>query len=371
MNIFEILTESVPTRIQHIEDLVLTNGYSGAIQGISALENVIKTNAKSATIKWDGTPGIIWGRDSSGNFILTDKSGFSAKTYDGKFKNIKELETSISNRKGGGREKLIGVYKKIWPILEKSIPENFVGFIQGDLLYTSVPKIVNDFYVFTPNIVTYKISVDSDIGQKIKKSKIGVAIHSYIKDENSFPEPISRNFILNTTPDLAVFTPWLESRNKLSFDLSKIDTVKKEILNQKYVLSKTLDPVILKSAGIYDFSEILKKYINSKVRTGNLSNYVKDFPKWLKTDNMSEPKKARCLDYFNKNIINFNIIFNIFDKIMRLKNEIIKSLDSSSQEIQAYIGETPGGEGYVISNNKTPIKLVNRDIFSKVLFGSH
>ena len=140
------------------------------MQGINTLENLVKSNANSATIKFDGKPAIIFGRDEAGEFILTDKSGFGAKTYNGKFKSIKELANVIGNRKGEGREELVKIYQTIWPLLEKDTPIKFRGFVQADLLYISPPKVVDNFYVFTPNVVTYKVPVSSDLGNLIKDS---------------------------------------------------------------------------------------------------------------------------------------------------------------------------------------------------------
>ena len=370
MKIEEILLEAVPARIQHIEDLVLTNGYDGAMQGLETLENLVKSDANSATIKFDGKPAIIFGRNQVGEFILTDKSGFGAKTYNGKFKSIKELEKVVGSRKGEGREELVQIYKTIWPLFERDTPKNFRGFIQADLLYTSVPKLVDNFYIFTPNVVTYKVPVDSDLGNLIKVSKIGIAVHTFLRDFNSSPEPLDRSFALNNIPEVAIFTPWL-STNKLSFDLSKINSLKKNVIQQKSTLSKLLDINILKTSGIQDLGEILKKFVNSKVRSGNLSNYVTDFPKWLEQENMSGPKKQRCLNYFTNNIKAFFTVFNIFDAIMRLKNDVVSTIDKVSNNIQASVSGNSGGEGYVISNKSGPLKLVNRGIFSKALFNNH
>ena len=59
----------------------------------------MKTNPQEATIKWDGSPALIFGRSSEGEFILTDKSGFGAVTYDGKAKSAEALKQMFLNRK--------------------------------------------------------------------------------------------------------------------------------------------------------------------------------------------------------------------------------------------------------------------------------
>jgi hypothetical protein len=52
----------------------------------------------TTSVKWDGSPAVVFGVDENGNFILTDKSGFTAKGYDGKAKSAKEIETMIKRR---------------------------------------------------------------------------------------------------------------------------------------------------------------------------------------------------------------------------------------------------------------------------------
>ena len=72
-------------RIQHAEDVVFWEGSKGAIRAVESLKKLASGGHKDVTIKWDGSPAIIFGRDEiSGEFVLTDKSGFGAKGYDGK-----------------------------------------------------------------------------------------------------------------------------------------------------------------------------------------------------------------------------------------------------------------------------------------------
>ena len=163
---------------------------------------------------------------------------------------------------------------------------------------------------------------------------------------------------------------WL-STSKFSFDLSKIASLKKNISQNKTILSKILDTNALKNAGIYDLGEILKKFVNSKVRSGNLTNYVRDFSKWLENENMSDSKKQRCLSYFVDNVVGFTLVFRIFETIMNLKNDVVDTIDKASTGIQASVSGNSGGEGYVVSDRNGPLKLVNRGIFSKALFNNH
>jgi hypothetical protein len=170
----EILTEGA--RIDHLEDLVF-QGAPGIQRAIKFLTDSHKMGAHT-TIKWDGRPAIIFGRNDKGEFVLTDKGGFNAKSYDGMVTKPGGYAEMFANR-SGDYSGLIKMYKTIFPLLERAVPESFRGYIQGDLMYVGRPKKKNDAYSFTPNTVTYEVDANSDIGRIVGKSDMGVAIHSY------------------------------------------------------------------------------------------------------------------------------------------------------------------------------------------------
>ena len=81
---FKIVNEGA--RIDHAEDVIFFEGSKGAIRVLEAFKDLAAGDTQSTTIKWDGSPAVIFGRDDKGDFIFTDKSGFVAKGYDGKSK---------------------------------------------------------------------------------------------------------------------------------------------------------------------------------------------------------------------------------------------------------------------------------------------
>ena len=93
----EFITEAMTdARIQHAEDIVFFEGSKGAIRVLDALKKLEQGGHKDVTIKWDGSPAIIFGRNDNGDFILTDKGGFVAKGYDGKAKSGDEVAQMLS-----------------------------------------------------------------------------------------------------------------------------------------------------------------------------------------------------------------------------------------------------------------------------------
>ena len=73
----------------------LTKGSAGAKKAIATLHQV-EQQPNTVTVKWDGSPAVIFGRNEKGEFILTDKSGFTAKGYDGKVTSADDLEGMLT-----------------------------------------------------------------------------------------------------------------------------------------------------------------------------------------------------------------------------------------------------------------------------------
>ena len=71
MKIREILSESrilvESARIQHAEDILFWEGSKGAVRAIQSLINMEKGGSKATTVKWDGSPAVIFGRDEFRN----------------------------------------------------------------------------------------------------------------------------------------------------------------------------------------------------------------------------------------------------------------------------------------------------------------
>jgi hypothetical protein len=73
------IMEAANPRIEHIEDLVFERGTRGVREALDIIMHAAEDTRKTTTVKWDGKPAIIWGRKPTGEFVLTDKSGFTAK----------------------------------------------------------------------------------------------------------------------------------------------------------------------------------------------------------------------------------------------------------------------------------------------------
>ena len=360
----EVLNEGA--RIDHAEDIIFWEGSKGAKRVLQSFLDLEKQGYKNLTIKWDGSPAVIFGRNQDGQFILTDKAGFVAKGYNGKVTSGEDLEKMFLARGGGSPKSdeykaFAGQMKSVFDVFKSAIPENVRGYFKGDLLYFTKPSIQNNQYVFKPNIVTYQVDANSELGQKIAKSVSGVVVHSF-NDESGTEMPVKDLSVFQGEKLLVIPPVTIQQPPKI--DTAKIKQVLSLITNSGASIDKMLDDATLSSLKLSDFKDILYKYINSKVDSG-LSDLGKDFEKWIATGaKLTEVKRQRLLKYIEDNRQAFNAMWDIVGGIMDIKESIIKDIDQQPMPVKAFIGNVPSGEGYVLSHPEGSIKFVSRPTFS-------
>jgi len=357
----ELLLEAA--RIQHIEDIIFWEGSRGALRAVKSLESLQAGNTKDLSVKWDGSPAIIFGRNQSGQFVLTDKNGFVAKSYNGKPTSAVELEKMFLGR-GSNKDisyrQFAANMKSVWPIFEESVPTEFRGYFKGDLLYFNTPKLENGRYIFKPNIVTYSVSETSELGKKISKSVVGVVVHRIV-DEAGTEYPI-KDLNLFKGARLLVIPPIIVQKPPV-IDKGILRKLESSIKRNARDIDSLLDKNKLSAQKMTDFPDILYKYINSKVDTG-LEGLGKDFLKWLSKSNVSDTKKKKIDEYIRQNVNGFIALWEIVTSLMSIKDNIVDQIDSQNVDIQTSINGKPGGEGYVLSQPDGDIKLVSRSKFS-------
>ena len=356
-------------RIQHAEDIVFWEGSVGATRALQSLRNLDQGGHKQVTIKWDGSPAVIFGRDANGEFILTDKSGFTASGYDGKATSADGLQQMLMNRKGASNpdpakaasyKEFAGNMKAIFDEYERATPKDYQGFFKGDLLYFTTPPVKENNYVFKPNIVEYAVDVNSDLGKKIGASKTGVVIHRQVQPDGTEtplrdPDIFLGNEVLVVPPVTAERAPQVPHAA-----LNKLEQV---IKKDAAAIDSLLDQNKLRQMQMSDFSKILYAYTNSKVDTG-LSGLGSDFDKWLETAKVSDKKKAKIAEYINSNQAGFSALWETVNTIMMAKDQVIADIDAQGGTVQQSIGGQAGGEGYVLAHPEGDIKLVPRSTFS-------
>jgi len=357
----KVIIESA--RIQHPEDAIFDGGSKGALQSIENLKT-LPQSTKDITIKWDGKPAVIFGRDDNGNFVLTDKSGFTAKTYSGSARSPEELE-KIMKMRGGDRTELINMYKSMWNALEAQTPKGMKGYFMADVLYVGTPTKQGDTYQFTPNTVTYTVNSDTDLGKQIANSKAALAVHTYKTGPEDSGQPFHAVDKLPTGPILFV-GPKMKDTPKLDVPEAKLDQIANKVKQNQRAIDNFFMPATLQQQQLSNLPALMKQYANFKVREGNFNNMGNSFLSWAVTK-VSKPKAQRLEQYVNENKQVVDLIFKIFNAIAVIKTQVVRALDQQGGGITASIDGESGHEGYVAGG----LKYVDRLRFSKSNFAKN
>ena len=340
-------------RIPHIEDLVFDRGTRGIEEAMSIMNHAAEDTRKHTTVKWDGKPAIIWGRDENGEFVLTDKSGFGAKGYQGRATSIQQL-AGIMQQRGGDRGELIGIYAKLWPLLEAATPTNLKGYIQGDLLYTETPPEVSGAYEFKPNFVEYRIPAASRLGQAIGASEVGIAAHTRYKTADATAEPI-HHINLNKVPGLLVIEPTVKDIKNVTPNKKLVQQLRQIVSQNGTAINGLFNPAELRTAQLSDLPALCKRYVNSRI-TSDYNNLLGDFGDWLQ-QNVTPRKFNNIVEYLQSprsNMDGITAAFSAFMILHEIKTDMLEQLDR----------QEPGHEGWVLATPAGRAKLVNRFGFS-------
>lgn len=367
-----MLTEGA--RIEHLEDLVFRENppSKGASRALQSLINMEQGGHTDVTVKWDGSPAVIFGRDDDGNFIFTDKSGFTAKGYDGKAKSEKDVETMLKNRPGyaknpEGYGELIGNMKAAYTAFEQATPKDYRGFFKGDMLYFNKPATSGTNYVFKPNIVEYIVAQNSDLGKKIGVSSVGIVIHRQVSADGT-EGPLSQSGIFEGNEVLVV--PPVTVSDAPSIDDSSVKELKAIISKDAAAMDTLLDMNKLTEIKLKKLPEVFYSYMNSKVDTG-LDNLGGDFLDWVQQrPQLSGAAKKKIAEYIASNQQGFRALWEVVAKIQQVKDDVITQLDNQpgvpvKQKMSSDDDSVDGGEGYVLAHPEGDIKLVPRKTFSK------
>jgi hypothetical protein len=347
------IMEATNPRIEHLEDLVFERGTRGVREALDIIQQAAEDTRKTTTVKWDGKPAIIWGRKPTGEFVLTDKSGFGAKGYDGLATSPEQI-ARIMNQRGGERGGLIAIYQKLFPMLRAATPENFRGYVQGDLLYTETPPEVAGAYVFKPNFVEYKIPAASKLGQSIGSSEVGIAAHTRYKSPDAVAEPI-HHVNLEPVPGLLIIEPTVKDIKNVVPNKKLIQQLKQVVNANAAAIDGLFNPAELRAAQLSDLPQLCKRYINSRIDT-NYDDLLSGFGEWLK-NNVTPRKFANIIEYLQSprsNMAGITAAFTAFLLLHEIKTDMLEQLDR----------QQPGQEGWVLATDAGRAKLVNRFGFS-------
>jgi hypothetical protein len=349
--------------IEHLEDLVFRKGSRGVDEALAIIQQSAESPQKTTSVKWDGKPAVIFGRKpATGEFVLTDGSGFEAKGYDGLATSPKMMAQIQSTRKGE-RGELVQIYADLWPQLQAAIPDNFRGYVKGDLLYYPQNPWEEQAgnLVFKPNTVQYRIPVKSALGQKIANSTTGIAMHTMYADQGEPRQPLSR-VSFNEVPGLLLIEP-IYGKSIVPQDPAQakaqaglIQQIKQIRRSKGAAIDTLFNPAELRAMQITDLAKLCVDYINWRIGTGNFDNLLAGFGQWLQSK-VTPRKFANIIEYLKSpasNTEGLAAAFTLFILLHDLKLDLLRNLDI----------QDPGHEGWVMATPAGYAKAVNRFDFT-------
>ena len=209
--------------------------------------------------------------------------------------------------------------------------------------------------------MTYRVTVDSDLGRRIAASEAAVVIHTALSEPGAAPQPI-RAAALVDSPGLLILDPSLKEPRDIQLDPRVLADVQRLVQQYGSAMDRFFSPEELRARRISSLPALMKTYINSRVRSGSYDNLVRDFGEFVQ---QREPAKAaRIFEWATENKQAVAALFQAFLEISALKNSIVRQLDRQAHDVQASINDEPGHEGYVGQN----LKFVDRMRFSQANF---
>ena len=344
--------------IEHLEDYVFRNGSAGIKKATDIVKQTATDTGRTTTVKWDGKPALIFGRDTNGTFILTDVSGLGAKGYNGLFTSPRQVTQHLAARDADAAalgkpatrvQDLAPIYNKLWGMLDAAIPKNYRGFVQGDLLYMDTPPLEAGNYVFTPNTIEYKIPARSDVGQRIGTSEVGIAMHTRYSEPGAPKEPIG-TVPFKSVPGLLLLEP-VYAKENVRPNQELMQQLKTVYSSQGAAIDQLFNPAELRALQITDLPKLCIDYINSRVGVG-FDNLVADFGPWLQ-QRVTPKKFKNIVEYLQSprsNLAGMAAAFTAWGLLHDIKMDILNQLDL----------QHPGQEGWVMATGAGMAKAVNR-----------
>jgi hypothetical protein len=347
------LTEGA--RTPHPEDFIFS-GSQAALDAIAGMAGAVQ-QPETVTIKWDGSPAIIFGRRvADGRFTMNYKEYIGEAG--GQVTSAEEL-LQFYAKNGKNMEvgqKLASVFNAVGSIC----PGSFKGFVQGDLMWSEPLQPVDGKFVFKPNPhgVTYSVDAKSDLGKEIAGRGAGLAVHSYGSDvEKSKDSPLVGRQSLQDLGGLAgtngyitVFTGNMGTKFKMREPTRAKNNATRAVNKFASLGGDEFLASLTQSS-----KDRLQQYYNRKATGQSVDG------NWLQSK-LTRPQFNIVIAKENKNIL--VELDKVYSSVTVLKLAILTQLDSQVTGIEQSVGGQPKGEGFNIDTASGFIKLVDRSVFS-------
>ena len=393
MIVEEILNEFKRTHLEHIEDIIITDGFEGGKAVVEYFRGLLLTlkgtssEAVKVSVKWDGAPAVICGiNPDNGKFFVGTKSVFAQSPK------INYTKRDIANNHGTD-----DLGQKLLKCLVHLKKINMNGVYQGDLLFTDEDITRKNIdgkphITFNPNTITYAVPEQSELGKQIDAAKVGIIFHTtYVGDKladmnasaGANIEEFSKNssvFFDNASyKDVSGSAKFTDDETKMF--LGEIDKLESLLANIPRNLSNLF-------GANQDFVPFFQMYINAMVKEGQLptnsANFLQGFRKFY-IDRMQQQisglkaQKALALrqdkikqmpQFLTKLQAPLQKMLTFYKQVQRMKLLVLKKMNQamaigSFQQTDNGL-EVTEPEGFVaVDKTGNAVKLVDRLGFSR------
>jgi len=393
MLIEDILTEFKRTHLEHIEDIVITDGYEGGKAVVEYFRGLLLTlkgassEAMSVSVKWDGAPAVVCGiNPDNGKFFVGTKSVFAQSPK------INYTKKDIANNHGTDE-----LGQKLLKCLVHLKKINIQGVVQGDLLFTDEDITRKNIagkpnLTFTPNTITYAVPEASDLGKQIDRAKVGIIFHTTYNGDSiadmtasagaeveAFTKSNDVFFDNATYKDVSGSAKFTDQESRQFYNgIEKLET----LLNS---VPRNLSTVLGQNQ---DFIPTFQLYINAMVKQGklpsNINQFLQGFRKFYADrmqQQMSGLKAQKALQlrqdkmkqmpvFLNRAKKPLQAMLTFYKAVQQMKGFVLKKMNQamaigSFQQTDNGL-EVTEPEGFVaVDKSGGAVKLVDRLGFSR------
>jgi len=390
------ITKGTNTHLEHLEDSIIDRGSKGGKDAVNFLKSIKKMltghigGRLNVTVKWDGAPAVICGiNPENGKFFVGTKSVFNATP-----KVNYSTGDIMKNHDGVLAQKLIVCLRELSKLGITGILQGDLLFTKGDVKTTTIDE--QDYYVFTPNTITYAVAKDSQIGRRITSARMGIVFHTVYSGSKmsnlkasfgsirGFPK-LSSVFVTDATYKDASGSATFNTNEMTQFDsiiamaegsLSKAEPLLNQFnssdpLSVGYKLKSFFNYFIKNTQG--DIAKVRELIDMFRSYYANMLQQEVDAVSKEETKNKYRKIRDGGLDYIDKNKISIYFAIATHISLQRAKNFLIRKLNQI-QSIGHFIRTSDGfrvtnPEGYVaVDRVRGAVKLVDRLEFSRANF---
>jgi len=350
--------------LDHPEDLIFLRGTQGANQAIQAMADTVAKPEK-VTIKWDGYPALIFGRNSNGKFSILDKHMFNKKDGSGRQVFSPEQFAQYDMARGVNRSDLHQLIAQIWPGLSKS--DRSKGYYWGDLLFSKPLVEKNGLYTFkaNPNGITYTVDASSDLGKFFDGKNSGIVVHQFIPPNALTTDqatPLDGTIgTLKNNSDVAILPAKMPITPKLKISSTLLKKAQATISKYGQAVEQLMTTA---PQARNTFNQLFTTYINKRIVAGDLNELLNGFMEYVNSRPMTDKMREKINQHLAANKAGLIGAFSIWVAIYNLKMNIVDQLNKAAMTapVKGYLQDgTQTQEGFVSHG----LKFVDRMGFSR------